>query len=76
VGGDPARSGCVDLLARVADVKPRLHLFGHVHEDGGLWTRRGTVFANVTTNDGQRGATVIDIDPKTKAIRPVVVPPA
>ena len=66
------RAGCSDLRARVAVVRPRLHLFGHIHQDGGLWESDGTVFANVTTWECSRGATVIDID--TKAVTPVSVP--
>lgn len=53
--------GCADLLARVREVKPRLHLFGHIHQDRGLWESGGTTFANVTTNEGSSPATVIDL---------------
>src|SRR5262249_34479500 len=31
------RLGCADLLARIDIVKPKLHLFGHIHQDGGVW---------------------------------------
>jgi predicted phosphohydrolase len=31
------REGCEDLLARVRQVRPVLHLFGHIHQDGGCW---------------------------------------
>ena len=64
--------GCVDLRARVAVVRPRLHLFGHIHEDGGMWEEHGTVFANVTTAECMRGATVIDVD--ADAVHPVTIP--
>jgi Icc-related predicted phosphoesterase len=30
--------GCADLRARVAAVRPRVHVFGHVHEAHGAWT--------------------------------------
>lgn len=30
-----AKVGCVDLLARVQAVRPKLHLFGHIHEAAG-----------------------------------------
>lgn len=53
--------GCADLLARVREVKPRLHLFGHIHQDRGLWVSGPTTFANVTTNDGASAAMVIDL---------------
>ena len=72
--GDVARSGCADLLARVTEVVPRLHLFGHIHQDGGAWRIGGTLFANVTTWECQRVATVIDIDATT--LRTVHVPSA
>jgi predicted phosphohydrolase len=67
------REGCADLRARVAIVRPRLHLFGHIHEDGGAWEEHGTVFANVTTADCARGATVVDVD---RAVRIVQCPPS
>jgi len=67
------RTGCADLRARVAEVAPRLHLFGHIHEDGGLWRDGVTVFANVTTWECERRPTVIDIDAST--VSPIDVPP-
>jgi Icc-related predicted phosphoesterase len=67
------RAGCDDLLRRVREVTPRLHLFGHIHQDGGLWRDGATTFANVTTWECERGATVIDLD--AHAITPIVVPP-
>lgn len=73
-GGD--RSGCEDLRARVLRVAPRLHLFGHIHQDGGLWQQGQTTFANVTTWECERAPTVIDFDPWTGQVQPVVVPPA
>ena len=65
------RTGCADLRRRVAEVRPRLHLFGHIHQDGGVWHEHGTVFANVTTWECERGATVIDVGDD---VVPVVVP--
>lgn len=53
--------GCPDLLARVREVSPRLHLFGHIHQDRGLWVSGSTTFANVTTNEGSLPPTVIDL---------------
>ncbi|MCC6553016.1 MAG: metallophosphatase domain-containing protein [Polyangiaceae bacterium] len=68
------RSGCEALRARVREVRPRLHLFGHIHEDGGLWREGGTCFANVTTWECERAPTVIDID--ATAVVAVSIPPA
>jgi predicted phosphohydrolase len=69
VGG---RGGCADLMRRVAIVRPRLHLFGHIHQDGGLWREAGIAFVNVTTWEGERAPTVIDID--ATAITPIFIP--
>lgn len=55
------RVGCADLLARVREVKPQLHIFGHIHQDRGLWNDGETTFANVTTADGSAPAMVIDL---------------
>ena len=70
VGG---RAGCADLHARVAEVAPRLHLFGHIHQDGGTWQHGTTTFANVTTWECERAPTVIDLN--DGEVAPVSVPP-
>lgn len=67
------REGCADLLARVRVVKPRVHLFGHIHEDGGAWQADGTWIVNCTRWESERAPTVIDID--GNAVR-VEAPPA
>jgi len=59
--------GCLDLRRRVNVVHPRLHLFGHIHEDHGHWYDDRTVFANVTTNEARIPATVIDYHPASGA---------
>lgn len=68
------RAGCTELRARVREVQPRLHLFGHIHQDGGMWSESGTVYANVTTWECERPATVLDLD--AAGVTPVSVPPA
>lgn len=58
------RVGCVDLLARVREVRPALHLFGHIHQDPGRWPLEEgarTTLANVTTDDGRLPASVFDL---------------
>lgn len=70
------RAGCDDLLDAVRRVKPALHLFGHIHEDGGLWRDDETTICNATTWECERSATVVDLDPRTRAVAPVLVPPA
>jgi len=69
------RSGCDDLRSAVAARRPALHLFGHAHADGGVWREGRVCYANVTTWNGRRGATVLDLDLVSKTIREVVVPP-
>ena len=44
-------AGCVDLLDAVRRVRPRLHLFGHIHEGYGVTQAEHTTFANVSTCD-------------------------
>ena len=73
-GYGPDRAGCEELLARVAEVAPRVHMFGHIHQDGGAWQRGTTLFANVTTWECTRAPTVIDIDPRR--VTAVEVPPS
>lgn len=47
-GGDDA--GCDALAEAVAGrVKPRLHVFGHIHEANGVVERGGTVYVNAST---------------------------
>lgn len=61
--GRVRRVGCPDLRARISVVKPRLHLFGHIHQDPGQWQSEDgpTTFANVTTDEGNRPASVFDV---------------
>jgi Icc-related predicted phosphoesterase len=68
------RSGCADLRTRVREVRPRLHLFGHIHEDGGVFRDMDTCFANVTTWECERPPTVLDLD--ATGVIEVSVPPA
>lgn len=56
------RAGCEALRIRVEEVRPRLHLFGHIHQDGGVWYINETLFANVTSWECEHPPTVIDID--------------
>ncbi|AKV04218.1 hypothetical protein AKJ09_10881 [Labilithrix luteola] len=61
--GRTRRVGCPDLRTRVSEVKPRLHVFGHIHQDPGQWQSEGgtTTFANVTTDEGERPASIFDV---------------
>jgi len=44
------RAGCVDLLSEIERrIKPRLHVFGHIHEGYGVTTNGQTIFVNAST---------------------------
>jgi Icc-related predicted phosphoesterase len=45
--------GCEDLRAALSRVRPKLHVFGHVHESYGVREQDGTVFINASTCDGR-----------------------
>ena len=49
--GMPGRTGCADLLRRVAAIEPRLHVFGHIHEGYGREEAEGTLFVNASSCD-------------------------
>lgn len=40
--------GCADLLAAIDRVRPRLHVFGHIHEAYGRLERDGCLFVNAS----------------------------
>lgn len=61
-GGGGERLGCVDLRARVAQVQPRLHVFGHIHEGRGLWRHGPTTFVNAASWNPGDGPFVVDLD--------------
>lgn len=45
------RTGCEELLLRVYHVKPKFHIFGHIHEDYGSFTKGETTFVNASVLD-------------------------
>jgi len=47
--------GCVDLLYRVEELKPKLHLFGHIHEAAGVVETPDTLFVNASIVTGRYG---------------------
>ncbi len=44
-------TGCEDLLQHIQRVKPKLHIFGHIHEGYGMLERNGTRFVNASNVD-------------------------
>jgi predicted phosphohydrolase len=53
--------GCRDLMDRVRVVKPRLHVFGHIHEAAGLAELDGTTFVNASTQMGYGTGVVVEL---------------
>jgi Icc-related predicted phosphoesterase len=49
--GQGPHVGCNDLRAAVARLRPRLHVFGHIHEGYGRETADGTLFVNAANVD-------------------------
>ena len=47
------RVGCEELLPVVERLRPRLHLFGHIHEAYGQVEHNGTRFVNASVLDLQ-----------------------
>jgi Icc-related predicted phosphoesterase len=54
-------AGCEDLLEAVHRIKPKLHLFGHIHEGYGMKEIDGTTFINASIMD-------IEYRPVNKAV--------
>lgn len=49
--GQGEHAGCEELLAAVGRIRPRLHVFGHIHEGYGREVRDGTEFVNASCCD-------------------------
>ena len=56
--GDSA--GCLDLFHRVMEVRPRLHVFGHIHEAAGRSDFDGITFVNASTQLGVGAGVVVE----------------
>jgi Icc-related predicted phosphoesterase len=64
VAGDEV--GCADLLDAIHRVKPRVNVFGHIHEGHGVTEADGTRFVNASICDVRyrpvQGPIVVDVD--------------
>jgi Icc-related predicted phosphoesterase len=49
--------GCEDLAVAIARVRPRLHVFGHIHEAHGKEEKDGTTYLNASLMDLQYNPT-------------------
>lgn len=45
------RTGCEELLLRVYQVKPKFHIFGHIHEEYGDFSKGEIIFINASVLD-------------------------
>lgn len=45
------RTGCEELLSCVYRIKPKYHIFGHIHEEYGSFTKAETTFMNASVLD-------------------------
>jgi Icc-related predicted phosphoesterase len=56
-GGDyhdkPYHYGNKELLNNIIDVKPKIHLFGHDHNEYGISKQNGIIFSNASLLDDQ-----------------------
>lgn len=43
--------GCEELKKKVLEIQPKLHVFGHIHEDYGTTIKNKTLFANASLLD-------------------------
>ena len=55
------RVGCKELFDRVREVKPKLHVFGHIHESRGTYEADGTIFVNASQRGDEHEAFVVDL---------------
>ncbi|SFB69622.1 Predicted phosphoesterase [Zunongwangia mangrovi] len=57
--------GCEELLKKIVDIKPKLHFFGHVHDDFGKKSIGPTLFVNNAVMDSKNrlinGVSVVDV---------------
>jgi Icc-related predicted phosphoesterase len=55
--------GCELLTDRVFEVRPKLHIFGHIHQNGGQYKQYGnTLFYNVSYNNKTNSCYIIDLN--------------
>jgi Icc-related predicted phosphoesterase len=55
-------AGSWTLLRRVYELRPRVHVFGHIHESAGRADIDGITFLNASTNMGRGNGVMIDME--------------
>jgi len=75
VTDDGRTEGCDDLRARVDEIAPPVHAFGHIHEGSGVKREGKTTFVNAAICTAGYAPTnparVLDVDPVTKKVKVV-----
>jgi Icc-related predicted phosphoesterase len=61
-------AGSATLLDRVREVKPRLHVFGHIHEAAGRAEVAGATFLNASTQLGRGSGVAVDLSERGKPL--------
>jgi len=52
ISGDTEHVGCPHLMDAIENrVKPKMHVFGHIHEEYGITYKSGTMFVNASSLD-------------------------
>lgn len=69
--------GCEKLLERLDVIKPKIHIFGHIHSARGVLERNGTVFVNASILDDhyklKYDPIIINFDEQTKQIKIITI---
>lgn len=72
------RVGCADLLEAVRRTRPALHVFGHIHEDRGVFEEDGITYANACNctlaYEPSQPPLVFDYDTAARRCTPVPTP--
>lgn len=62
--------GCEDLKTKIEKVNPRLHLFGHIHEQKGMIKEGATTYVNAALANNKN---LMDINPHKMIGEPIVL---
>jgi len=69
---DSVNVGCEELMKRVEEIKPKIHVFGHIHEGYGYVFDGNTHFINAAVLNGRyefrNKPITVDWDPKTNEL--------
>ncbi len=65
--------GCRDLRERVQAIRPRVHVFGHIHEDTGIWNDGDMIVVNASVFGRPNQSVVIDWFNNTPSVRQVTL---